>query len=164
MGISSSNAPGDFGTTDALVAMRSFFNVDSIVTTRRLVEGRKNYFIPPEYELHVPLQGERPYDTFPATKAGSHVSSSFPTTGAEASRPSLRKRLWKVVAEQLANSLGNTARTYVDKGKGMVELEGVPEWRYTMRELCEVEDRAGADKYFASIMTWLKCTDTERTL
>ncbi|RWW49021.1 hypothetical protein BHE74_00044862 [Ensete ventricosum] len=45
--------------------MRSFFNVDSTVTTRRLVEGRKNYFIPPEYELHVPLQGERPYDTFP---------------------------------------------------------------------------------------------------
>ncbi|RRT52308.1 hypothetical protein B296_00031308 [Ensete ventricosum] len=49
---------------DALAAMRSYFNVDSIVTTRRLVEMRKNYFVPPEYELHAPLPGEHPYDTF----------------------------------------------------------------------------------------------------
>ncbi|RWW55550.1 hypothetical protein BHE74_00037802 [Ensete ventricosum] len=44
--------------------MRSFFNVDSIVTTRRLMEVRKNYFVLPEYELHAPLPGERPYDAF----------------------------------------------------------------------------------------------------
>ncbi|RRT54536.1 hypothetical protein B296_00032880 [Ensete ventricosum] len=32
--------------------------------TRQLVEVRKNYFIPSEYELHAPLPGERPYDAF----------------------------------------------------------------------------------------------------
>ncbi|RWW76619.1 hypothetical protein BHE74_00015278 [Ensete ventricosum] len=46
--------------------MWSNSNVDSSVTTRRLVEARNNYFIPPEYELHAPLPGERPYDVFPS--------------------------------------------------------------------------------------------------
>ncbi|RRT41190.1 hypothetical protein B296_00057995 [Ensete ventricosum] len=63
--VPSSSALDDSGTADALVVMQSFFNVDSIVTTRRLVEVRKNYFIPLEYELHVPLSGERPYNAFP---------------------------------------------------------------------------------------------------
>ncbi|RWW67201.1 hypothetical protein BHE74_00025371 [Ensete ventricosum] len=56
--------PGDFKTVDALATMRSCFNVDTTVTTRQLVEVRKNYFVPPEYELHAPLQGGRPYDAF----------------------------------------------------------------------------------------------------
>ncbi|RWV78531.1 hypothetical protein GW17_00060482, partial [Ensete ventricosum] len=51
-----------------------------------------------------------------------------------------------------------------DKGKGMVELEEVPEQGYTTWELCEVEDRAGVNKYFTSIMTRLKCTDSEDPL
>ncbi|RWV79463.1 hypothetical protein GW17_00059405 [Ensete ventricosum] len=63
--VPSSSALGDSETIGALAAMQSFFNVDSIVTTRRLVEVRKNYFIPLEYELHVPLSGERPYNAFP---------------------------------------------------------------------------------------------------
>ncbi|RWW25000.1 hypothetical protein GW17_00010679 [Ensete ventricosum] len=63
--VPSSSALGDSGIADALAMMRSFFNVDSIMTTRRLVEVRKNYFIPLEHELHVPLPGERPYDAFP---------------------------------------------------------------------------------------------------
>ncbi|RZS17039.1 hypothetical protein BHM03_00049144 [Ensete ventricosum] len=62
--VPSTSALGDSGTADTLVAMRYFFNVDSTVTTRRLVEVMKNYFIPSEYELHVPLLGERPYDIF----------------------------------------------------------------------------------------------------
>ncbi|RRT70007.1 hypothetical protein B296_00026760 [Ensete ventricosum] len=62
--IPSTSALGDSGTADALAAMRSFFNVDSTMTTRRLVEVRNNYFIPPEYKLHVPLLGEHPYDAF----------------------------------------------------------------------------------------------------
>ncbi|RWV85376.1 hypothetical protein GW17_00052836 [Ensete ventricosum] len=33
-----------------------------------------------------------------------------------------------------------------------------------MRELCEVEDREGVDKYFASIMMRLKCGDGEDSL
>ncbi|RWW41943.1 hypothetical protein BHE74_00052536 [Ensete ventricosum] len=62
--VPSSSALGDSTTSDALVAMLSFFNVDSTVTTRWLVKVRKNYFTPPEYELHVPLSGEHPYDAF----------------------------------------------------------------------------------------------------
>ncbi|RRT47268.1 hypothetical protein B296_00053844 [Ensete ventricosum] len=63
--IPSFSAPGDSGTADALAAMRSLFNVDSNVTTRWLLKVRKNYFIHLEYELHVPLLGERPYNAFP---------------------------------------------------------------------------------------------------
>ncbi|RWV89991.1 hypothetical protein GW17_00047836 [Ensete ventricosum] len=55
--VPSSTASGDFRTVDALAVMWSFFNVDLTVTTHRLVEVRKNYFIPPEYELHIPLSG-----------------------------------------------------------------------------------------------------------
>ncbi|RZS10786.1 hypothetical protein BHM03_00042056 [Ensete ventricosum] len=62
--IPSSSALGNSRTADTLAAMRSFFNVDSTVTTCRLVGVRKNYVIPPEYELHVPLLGEHPYDAF----------------------------------------------------------------------------------------------------
>ncbi|RWW56312.1 hypothetical protein BHE74_00036989 [Ensete ventricosum] len=62
--IPSSSSLGDSGTTNALVTMQSFFNVDSTMTTRRLVKVRKNYFIPPNYERHVPLSGEHPYDAF----------------------------------------------------------------------------------------------------
>ncbi|RWW33504.1 hypothetical protein GW17_00001789 [Ensete ventricosum] len=86
---------------------------------------------------------------------------SAPSSGAGAG---LRKRLRKVTAEQLADALRSTARTSADKGKGTVELEEVPERWYTMRELCEVEDRAMVDTYFASIMTWLKCADNEDPL
>ncbi|RRT57012.1 hypothetical protein B296_00036622, partial [Ensete ventricosum] len=57
-------APIDPGAVDALAAMQSYFNVDSTVITRRLVEVRKNYFVPLEYKLHAPLPRERPYDTF----------------------------------------------------------------------------------------------------
>ncbi|RZS09134.1 hypothetical protein BHM03_00040188 [Ensete ventricosum] len=55
----------DFGTVDALMVMRSNFDVGSIMMIRRLVEVRKNYFIPSKYELHAPLPGEHPYDAFP---------------------------------------------------------------------------------------------------
>ncbi|RRT60087.1 hypothetical protein B296_00026435 [Ensete ventricosum] len=56
----------DLGAADAFTAMRSYFNVNSTVTTHRLVEVRKNYFVPSEYELHAPLLGEHPYDTCPS--------------------------------------------------------------------------------------------------
>ncbi|RZR88436.1 hypothetical protein BHM03_00016016 [Ensete ventricosum] len=59
-------ALADPGAADAFTAMRSYFNVNSTVTTHRLVEVRKNYFVPSEYELHAPLLGEHPYDTFPS--------------------------------------------------------------------------------------------------
>ncbi|RRT58903.1 hypothetical protein B296_00010985 [Ensete ventricosum] len=63
--VPSSGVSGNSRIADALVVMRSFFNVESTMITHRLVDVRKNYFIPLEYELHVPLPGERPYDTSP---------------------------------------------------------------------------------------------------
>ncbi|RWV87644.1 hypothetical protein GW17_00050340, partial [Ensete ventricosum] len=52
----------------------------------------------------------------------------------------------------------------IEKGKGLMELEEVPERGYTIRELCEMEDRAGVDKYFASIVTQLKFVDSKDPL
>ncbi|RRT46017.1 hypothetical protein B296_00030067 [Ensete ventricosum] len=57
-------APDDSGATQALATMQSCFDVDSTVMARRLIEVRKHYYIPSEYELHVPLPGQRPYDAF----------------------------------------------------------------------------------------------------
>ncbi|RWW82848.1 hypothetical protein BHE74_00008669 [Ensete ventricosum] len=93
--------------------------------------------------------------------AGASTTEKRPSSGVGAG---LRKRLRKVAVEQPADASGSTARTSADKGKGMVELEEVPKRGYTMRELYEVENRAGADKYFASIMTQLKCTNSEDPL
>ncbi|RZR96985.1 hypothetical protein BHM03_00026111 [Ensete ventricosum] len=76
----------------------------------------------------------------------------------------LRKRLRKAAPEQPVDALRSTARTSAEKGKGIVELKDVPEWGYIIRELCEVEDRARADKYFASIMIQLKSVDNQDPL
>ncbi|RRT66491.1 hypothetical protein B296_00040153 [Ensete ventricosum] len=76
----------------------------------------------------------------------------------------LRKCLRKATPEQPIDASGSITRTSTEKGKGVVELEEVPEWGYTLQELCEVEDRAGADRYFTSIMTWLKAVDSEDPL
>ncbi|RWW61474.1 hypothetical protein BHE74_00031460 [Ensete ventricosum] len=56
--------------------------------------------------------------------AGASTAEKRPSSGVGAG---LRKRLWKVAAEQPADASGSTARTPTDKGKGMVELEDVPE-------------------------------------
>ncbi|RZR74423.1 hypothetical protein BHM03_00036786, partial [Ensete ventricosum] len=84
-----------------------------------------------------------------------------PSSGAEAG---LRKCLRKVAAEQLADASGSTVMTFVNNCKGTVELEEVPERGYTTRELCEVKDQAGADRYFTSIMTRLECVEGEDPL
>ncbi|RZR73179.1 hypothetical protein BHM03_00021099 [Ensete ventricosum] len=46
----------------ALVVMRSCHDYDSIVTVQCLAKVRQRFFIPREYELHVLLPGQRPYD------------------------------------------------------------------------------------------------------
>ncbi|RRT80329.1 hypothetical protein B296_00013482 [Ensete ventricosum] len=93
--------------------------------------------------------------------AGVSMAEKRPSSGAGAG---LRKRLRKVAAEQPVDASASTARTSADKGKGMMKLEEVPERGYTMQEVCEVEDRVGVDKYFTSILTWLKCVDSEDPL
>ncbi|RRT34729.1 hypothetical protein B296_00033926, partial [Ensete ventricosum] len=51
--LSSGEAPPvDSGVKEALAMMRSCFNIDSTMVVCRMVEDRKNYYIPPEYELH----------------------------------------------------------------------------------------------------------------
>ncbi|RWW85471.1 hypothetical protein BHE74_00005838 [Ensete ventricosum] len=130
----------DPGTTDALVAMQSNFDVDSTVTTHRLIEVRKNYFIPPEYELYAPLPGERPYDAFP---------NSF-SLSTDALKAGLRFPLHPMIETS-------------SKGGGFRLLR----WRptcYTLRELCEVKDRMGAERYFATIVTRLKVAKGEDPL
>ncbi|RWW04192.1 hypothetical protein GW17_00032598 [Ensete ventricosum] len=87
--------PLDTKTLKALMVMRSCHDCDSIITVQHLAEVRECYSVPREYELHVPLHGQRPYDTF---------SDGF--------------------------------------GLSIDTLEA------GLRELCEVDDRAGRDKYF----------------
>ncbi|RZS07106.1 hypothetical protein BHM03_00037883 [Ensete ventricosum] len=79
-------------------------------------------------------------------------------------RESLKKRSKKATPEQPADASGSTTRAPTEKGKRSMEIEDAPERGYTIRDLCEVEDLAGADKYFASIMTQLKTAEGEDPL
>ncbi|RRT33334.1 hypothetical protein B296_00043417 [Ensete ventricosum] len=76
----------------------------------------------------------------------------------------MSKSLRRAITKQPADASGSTARSSANKGKGNVELGEALERGYTMRELCEVEDQAGADRYFASIMTRLKGIEGEDPL
>ncbi|RWV76903.1 hypothetical protein GW17_00062358 [Ensete ventricosum] len=227
--VSEGAAPADPRTANTLVAMQSNFDVDSTVTTRWLVEVRKNYFIPPEYELHAPLPGECPYDAFsngfsPSTdafkaglrfplhrgvkdmneawlaeaglkpapremfnlgkmKSGGGVgsrSAATPTIGVSTSTTtveslaekcpsideglSLRKRNQRETPEHQADALESTTRVPSEKGKEPVAMEEAPKRGYTLRELCEVEDCVGAERYFATVMTRLKVIEGEDPL
>ncbi|RWW73659.1 hypothetical protein BHE74_00018455 [Ensete ventricosum] len=184
-------ALADPGTANALVAMQSNSDVESTVTTRRLVEVRKNYLIPLEYELHAPLPREHPYDIFlngfslstNALKSGGRAGSrsvASPTTSVFAStvtaeslvekRPSvdeglsLRKRNRRETPKHQEDASGSTTRVPSGKGKEPVAMEEAPERGYTLRELCEVEDRVGAERYFATVMTQLKVAEGEDPL
>ncbi|RZS09054.1 hypothetical protein BHM03_00040149 [Ensete ventricosum] len=77
---------------------------------------------------------------------------------------SLRKRSRKETSEPLANALGSTTRVPSGKGKESVAIEEAPKRGNTLRELYEVEDRVGSEKYFATIMTRLKVTEGEDPL
>ncbi|RRT66778.1 hypothetical protein B296_00039911 [Ensete ventricosum] len=92
---------------------------------------------------------------------GASTTEKRPSTGEGAG---LRKHLRKSIPEQPADASGSTTCTLTEKGQGVVELKKVPEQGYTTRELYEVEDRAGAYKYFASIMMRLKSVDSEDPL
>ncbi|RRT54373.1 hypothetical protein B296_00038942 [Ensete ventricosum] len=100
-------------------------------------------------------------NAFATVDIGAPMVEKHPSTGEGAS---LRKRPRRMASKQPTNASGSTARTPAEKGKGVVELEEAPKWGYTIRELCEVEDRAGSDKYFSSIMMRRKCIDSEDPL
>ncbi|RWV78216.1 hypothetical protein GW17_00060846 [Ensete ventricosum] len=77
---------------------------------------------------------------------------------------SLRKSSRRETFEQPVDTSGSTTRVPVEKGKEPAVSEEALEWRYTLHELCKVEDRAGKDKYFAIIMTQLKVAKGEAPL
>ncbi|RZR98908.1 hypothetical protein BHM03_00028355 [Ensete ventricosum] len=84
---------------------------------------------------------------------------------------SLMKRRKRVGLEELVDTSESTTevptgggRESVGKGKEPTEVEEVPERGYSIQDLCEVEDRAGLDRYFASIMTLLKTDEGEDPL
>ncbi|RWW76928.1 hypothetical protein BHE74_00014942 [Ensete ventricosum] len=96
------------------------------------------------------------------------TSMSAPTAVAEYSarkRPSvdeglsLRKYSRRETPEHQANASGSTTVVPSRKGKEPVTMEEAPERGYILRELCEVEDRVGAKRYFATIMMRLKVAE-----
>ncbi|RRT70198.1 hypothetical protein B296_00036669, partial [Ensete ventricosum] len=121
--------PVDPRVADALATMRSFFNVDSIVTTCRLKEGMK--------------------DMNEAWLAEVGLS------------PAPQGMFFLLVYH--AGCFSDCTLSYrdvpVEKGKEPVVTEEAPECEYTLRELCKVEDRVGAEKYFATVMTRLKVVE-----
>ncbi|RWW67767.1 hypothetical protein BHE74_00024788, partial [Ensete ventricosum] len=145
-------APIDPGTVDAQVAMRSNFDVDSIITIRRLVKVRKNYFIPLEYELHAPLPGEHPYDAFPN---GFNLSTDALEVGLRFPLHPSGRRAFQQQRDSRATS---------GKGKEPGAMEEAPERGNTLWELCEVEDHMGAERYFTIVMTRLKVAEGEDPL
>ncbi|RRT72496.1 hypothetical protein B296_00008640 [Ensete ventricosum] len=152
---------GDFGTVDVLAAMRSCFNVDSTMTTRRLVEM---FNLGKMKSGRVTGNGSivlSPNDSPAVVEAASSAIEKHPDGGEGLT---LRKHLRKATPEQPANTIGSSTKSPVDKGKNVVEVEEAPERGYTNQDLCEVEDRAGVDKYFASIMMRLKPAEGEDPL
>ncbi|RWW10249.1 hypothetical protein GW17_00026219 [Ensete ventricosum] len=57
--------PANSRVARALEVVKLCYDSNSTLMTRRLVEVRERFYIPPDYKLHVPLPGQHPYDTFP---------------------------------------------------------------------------------------------------
>ncbi|RRT51370.1 hypothetical protein B296_00029430 [Ensete ventricosum] len=77
---------------------------------------------------------------------------------------SLRKRSKRATPEEPANASGSITKAPTKKGKEPTEVEEVLKRGYSIRDLCEVDDRARADEYFASIMMRLKTDESEDPL
>ncbi|RRT35600.1 hypothetical protein B296_00051126 [Ensete ventricosum] len=78
----------------------------------------------------------------------------------------LRKHSKRAAPKEPTDASGSTTeapaekgRELVSKGKEQVEVEEVPERGYSIKDLCEVEGRAGVDGCFASIMIRLKTVE-----
>ncbi|RWV79495.1 hypothetical protein GW17_00059360 [Ensete ventricosum] len=181
---------------EALVIMRSCFNVDSIMMACWLIDVRKHYYVLPEYELHIPLRGQHHYNAFSsgfglsidALKAGlrfllhpvivaclegwqispSHTAPNswrymLRSIPAPTSK-NLRKRIKGVAPGQPTGVTGSTTKAPAEKGREPAKIEEVPERGYSIKDLCEVEDRTRANEYFASIMTRLSPSEGKELL
>ncbi|RRT51385.1 hypothetical protein B296_00051145, partial [Ensete ventricosum] len=67
----------------------------------------------------------------------------------------LKKRSRVATFGQPVGATGSSAKTLAEKGKEPAEVEEVLECGYSIRELCEVDGRAGADRYFIAHMSKL---------
>ncbi|RRT55436.1 hypothetical protein B296_00027047 [Ensete ventricosum] len=72
---------------------------------------------------------------------------------------SLKKRSKRAAPEELVDASESTTEVHAGGGRESVEAEEVPERGYSIWDLCEVEDQAGVDRYFTSIMTRLKTNE-----
>ncbi|RRT77443.1 hypothetical protein B296_00011307 [Ensete ventricosum] len=118
----------------------------------------------------------------PATKAGRHDSFSFLVVGVGAFRSSEgilssstavrdMTEAWLVEAGLSPAPRGislfltlNPSFARADKGKEPTEVEEVQERGYSLLELCEVDDRAGTDRYFSVQMSKLPQVGGEELL
>ncbi|RZS19247.1 hypothetical protein BHM03_00051625 [Ensete ventricosum] len=94
------------------------------------------------------------------TMAEKHLGTNMGT--------SLRKHSKRVAPEEPVDASRSTTKALAEKGmepigrgKELTEVEEVSEQGYSIRELCEVEDQAGANRYFTSIMMRLKINEGE---
>ncbi|RWW24911.1 hypothetical protein GW17_00010774 [Ensete ventricosum] len=76
--------------------------------------------------------------------ASGVVSHATPPPVTE--RPTSRAKKHKAAtSKRPANAVGGSTKARLDKGKGLTEVEEVPDRGYSLWELCEVDDRAGVD-------------------
>ncbi|RWW74367.1 hypothetical protein BHE74_00017691 [Ensete ventricosum] len=127
-----------FVIIEALEIMQSCFNVDSTVTARRLVDVKEYYYL---FNLGKIKSGD---------SVGS--GSAAPSTAT-------------------CSAVGSTTKAPTEKGKEpggkgkeLVEVEEVLERGYSIRNLCEVENRTRANGNFASIMMRLSPGEGEELL
>ncbi|RRT69203.1 hypothetical protein B296_00032028 [Ensete ventricosum] len=97
------------------------------------------------------------------TMAEKHLGTNMGT--------SLRKHSKRAAPEEPVDASRSTTKALAEKGmepvgrgKEPTKVEEVSEQGYSIRELCEVEDQAGANRYFTSIMTRLKINEGEDPL
>ncbi|RWW30255.1 hypothetical protein GW17_00005169 [Ensete ventricosum] len=64
----------------------------------------------------------------------------------------LKKRSRVVMSRQSTGATGSSTKALTEKGKEPAEAKEVQERDYSVRELCEVDGRAGVDRYFVGHM------------
>ncbi|RWW37748.1 hypothetical protein BHE74_00057098 [Ensete ventricosum] len=149
--------------------MRSCHNCELIVTVQRLAKVRELYSVSREYELHVRLPEQHPYGAFPDGFELLARSAPLKTVvGRPRRRRQLRRNLRRgpplgVVLGGLA-PWRNLARRHAKGKEPIKEVAEHPHRPPTMRELCEVDGRAGRGKYFIVWISDLPGPEAEGSL
>ncbi|RRT55573.1 hypothetical protein B296_00028002 [Ensete ventricosum] len=116
-----------------------------------------------------------------ASGAASHVVPPFavnvpppstmehPTSGVEkrqrvGGQEPLKKKSKVVVSKRSTCATEGSTKAHLDKEKGPTEVEKVLDHGYSLRELCEVDNRAGDDRYFTIRMSEMPQVEGEEPL